>query len=269
MFSVPGFAILRVLGQQRGVTDPAALNRIALIGGVVGLSPVGIIVGDNLIRREAPSATPQPPAKVAVPYVFGLTPDQAKTEIRQRGLQAVEGPPTEETSDARLVGKVTKTEPDANTPADPNAVVKVFVAQPAKVAVPYVFGLEEPAARKAIAQAGLTVDTELTDEDNSLAFLDRKITTTTPGAGEFVDPGATVRLSRAKPAKVLVPYVFGLDPDIARKEFDKRHLLLSDQADQDDFKENLAGRVLKTDPPAGEEVADPSTPVKVTVVKGR
>lgn len=55
MFSLSGFAILRVLGQQRGVADANALNRIALIGGVVGLTPLGIIVGDSLIRNELES----------------------------------------------------------------------------------------------------------------------------------------------------------------------------------------------------------------------
>src|SRR2546423_15101216 len=107
MFSLPGFFILKVLGQQRGVTDPAALNRIALIGGVVGLSPVGIIVGDSLIRREAPSATPQP-AKVTVPYVFGRDFTAASNEITGRGLRVATGSP-DVTSEARLVGTVTST----------------------------------------------------------------------------------------------------------------------------------------------------------------
>src|SRR5438094_3905648 len=96
MFSLPGFAILRVLGQQRGVTDQDALNRIALIGGVVGLSPVGIIVGDSLIRQAVDSTVAPVTAEVPVPLVVGHSVETAVGEIEKSGLRVVlkDKPPT-------------------------------------------------------------------------------------------------------------------------------------------------------------------------------
>jgi hypothetical protein len=83
MFSISGFALMRAIGQQRGVTDTDALNRISLIGGAVGLSPLGIVVGDSLIRRELNAETPvvtspAPTVDTAeVPPVGGLLLEQA------------------------------------------------------------------------------------------------------------------------------------------------------------------------------------------------
>src|SRR5882724_2194828 len=57
MFNLPGFLVLRTLAERQGVTDQNAINRISLIGGMAGLSPVGIIVGKTLIDREVESTT--------------------------------------------------------------------------------------------------------------------------------------------------------------------------------------------------------------------
>lgn len=91
--SLPGFALMRAIGQQRGITDVNALNRLSLIGGVVGLSPLGIIVGDSLIRQELESTTPAPSTsptpsgenKRIMPGVVGNVYEDAKAIL--------EGPP--------------------------------------------------------------------------------------------------------------------------------------------------------------------------------
>lgn len=57
MFSLPGFLVLRTLAERQGVTDQNALNKVSLIGGMAGLSPVGIIVGKTIIDREVESTT--------------------------------------------------------------------------------------------------------------------------------------------------------------------------------------------------------------------
>ena len=87
MFSISGFALMRAMGQQRGVTDTDALNRLSLIGGAVGLSPLGIVVGDSLIRREldveAPVTTSPAPTvdKAEVPALGGFTLEAAKDAL--------------------------------------------------------------------------------------------------------------------------------------------------------------------------------------------
>ena len=46
MASIAGLVIADALGSRRGIQDPDALNRIRIIGAVVGASPLGIIVSD-------------------------------------------------------------------------------------------------------------------------------------------------------------------------------------------------------------------------------
>jgi beta-lactam-binding protein with PASTA domain len=120
MFSVTGFALMRAMGQQRGVTDTDALNRISLIGGAAGLTPIGIVVGDSLIRRELDStttvsttlvattpATPTPTGLTAqVPPVIGVLREKAEELLKQKKFTNV-----------TIVV-------DQTSPADENTVVK-------------------------------------------------------------------------------------------------------------------------------------------------
>src|SRR5947209_19348138 len=55
MASIAGLVIADVLGSRRGIQDSDALNRIRIIGAVVGASPLGIIVSDFVAQREAQS----------------------------------------------------------------------------------------------------------------------------------------------------------------------------------------------------------------------
>lgn len=93
MFSIPGFALMRALGQQRGVTDTDALNRISLIGGAVGFSPIGIVVGDSLIRRELDSTPPPPETPLAetalVPPVVGVHAEAATNLLTEAGFRTI------------------------------------------------------------------------------------------------------------------------------------------------------------------------------------
>jgi hypothetical protein len=89
MFSLPGLIVLRTLAERQGVTDQNALNKVSLIGGMAGLSPVGIIVGKTLIDREVEAATPAPSGagatttavQFAVPRVKGQQFKAAQQEL--------------------------------------------------------------------------------------------------------------------------------------------------------------------------------------------
>ena len=99
MASIAGLVIADVLGSRRGIQDSDALNRIRIIGAVVGASPLGIIVSDFVAQREAqstvvaqttttttPSGTTQ--TMVQVPGVIGRVVTEAELLLTSIGLQS-------------------------------------------------------------------------------------------------------------------------------------------------------------------------------------
>lgn len=95
MFSLPGFLVLRTLAERQGVTDQNALNKVSLIGGMAGLSPVGIVVGKTIIDREVESATApstvgtagDPTKQAQVPNVVTTPFDRAETLLKQKPFE--------------------------------------------------------------------------------------------------------------------------------------------------------------------------------------
>src|SRR5262249_45040047 len=87
-FYLSGFLIGRVLGQREGIVDQSSLNRVALVGGLVGPSATGLIVTSVVARRERESVQPVSPApvEVTVPDVRGMTGNDARTAIESLGL---------------------------------------------------------------------------------------------------------------------------------------------------------------------------------------
>ena len=131
MFSIPGFALMRALGQQRGVTDPDALTRLSVIGGAVGFSPIGILVGDSLIRRELDSQTPPPvtppPAETAeVPPVVGVPADEATAILTQRKFTTIVFVP-DSTSPAEE-GLVINQDPDSGQTLPITTTIKLTIS---------------------------------------------------------------------------------------------------------------------------------------------
>src|SRR5436309_10205064 len=97
MASIAGLVIADVLGSRRGIQDSDALNRIRIIGAVVGASSLGIIVSDFVAQREAQSSvvastTTTPPTTtqtmVQVPDVTGRAVASAETLLKSIGLQS-------------------------------------------------------------------------------------------------------------------------------------------------------------------------------------
>src|ERR671931_126352 len=86
-FNIVGFAIGRALAEREGVQDADRANRIALIGGVLGPTPVGLVVSDQVARREAETAQPAAAAAlVSVPGVIGQTAQAAQQVLDQAQL---------------------------------------------------------------------------------------------------------------------------------------------------------------------------------------
>jgi hypothetical protein len=97
MFSLPGFLVLRTLAERQGVTDQNALNKVSLIGGMAGLSPVGIIVGKTIIDREVESATTtttvgavgDPTKQAQVPNVVTEPFERAETLLKEKPFEFI------------------------------------------------------------------------------------------------------------------------------------------------------------------------------------
>ena len=54
MFSIPGFLLGRVFGENQGITDSNTLTQLELIGGIMGTRPIGLVMTLILAQREAP-----------------------------------------------------------------------------------------------------------------------------------------------------------------------------------------------------------------------
>jgi beta-lactam-binding protein with PASTA domain len=68
-FNVTGFLIGKTFAEREGIVEPASVNRVALIGGVVGPSATGLLLTTVLARREAESIPPVSPAPVELVQV--------------------------------------------------------------------------------------------------------------------------------------------------------------------------------------------------------
>ena len=97
MASIAGLVIADVLGSRRGIQDSDALNRIRIIGAVVGASPLGIIVSDFVAQREAQSTvvaqtttttSTTTQTMVQVPRVTDMVYDSAQKLLQSYGLRA-------------------------------------------------------------------------------------------------------------------------------------------------------------------------------------
>lgn len=92
-FSIAGYLVGRVVGERQGITDDNVLNRLSLMGGLMGTNPMGIVMTTVLAQREAadtvvpPSPPPSTlPVQVEVPDVRELSFREAEKKLELLGL---------------------------------------------------------------------------------------------------------------------------------------------------------------------------------------
>lgn len=136
---------------------------------------------------------------------------------------------------------------------------RLFESAPEQVQVPDTIGRTEDAARDALGDAGLTVAPIETRPDDTVPA--GRVLEQDPKASDFVDPGTEVTLviSEGKP-EVEVPNLVGQPRGDAADELRQAGFRVAFEKEESDEDE---GQVLRTDPAAGELVADGST---VTIV---
>lgn len=91
MSFLTGFLLGRVVAERQGITDDATINKLALMGAVMGGTPTGLMMTTVLAQREAeavklPAAPVGSTIQVEVPDVTDETFNEAKKRLESLGL---------------------------------------------------------------------------------------------------------------------------------------------------------------------------------------
>jgi beta-lactam-binding protein with PASTA domain len=200
-FYIAGFVFGRLFAQQRGIVNQSSLNRVALVGGVVGPSPTGLVLTSVVANREAESI---PPTLVEVPRVIDLPVDGdegARKKIEGSGLRV------DVLEKLSLVnqGIVIAQDPEPGSRVEPGSTVTLTVNK-LGVSVPFVIGFPFDDAKIALSAAALeaTRKDENSPLDSGLVFqtdppritvVERESTVTV-----FVSLGPGTGISKRPPA---------------------------------------------------------------------
>ncbi len=267
-----------------------AFDAAIVAGSVVGTDPAagtevqpGSAVDYVVSLGIEPTPTPEPtPAPVVIPDLRGSTPDDAVNALLDLGLQP--GQRTDRFNSQVTAGLVIRTDPAAGTEVQPGSAVDYVVSlgieptptpepTPASVVVPNVRGMTPDDAVNALLDAGLQPG-ERQDRFNA-NVPEGQVIRTVPDAGTEVAPGTPIdyRVSlgaepttepTAEPTAeptvapatdlVVIPDLRGSTPDDAVNALldtglqpGTRHARNNDNVP--------VGLVIRTDPPAGSEVA--------------
>jgi serine/threonine-protein kinase len=197
--------------------------------------------------------------KVTVPDVSGKSVSDAEAILEDAGFEVDQ---RQEASDTVDKGKVTRTEPAANTMAERGTEVVVFESTGAQVVkVPDVTGQSSVSASNQLGAAGFKVDpvTEASDTVEANTVI-----RTEPEAGTDAPKGSTVRMVVSSgQEEVRVPSVVGLTQSEATNVLqDAGFQVAVDEATV--LNPTSSGRVISQTPTAGSRVAKGST-VRITV----
>lgn len=265
MASIAGLVIADVLGSRRGIQDADALNRIRIIGAVVGASPLGIIVSDFVAQREAQSSVVAPTTTttttqtmVQVPDVIGIAVAGAETLLTSSGLQSQR---QNVISSNTAQGIVIAQKPSGGETVPLGTVVILSVSL--GVMVPDVRNLSLADAITQLQAIGLQVQS--VNERSSTVPKDAVIRQD-PLPGSNVSPGSTVTLTVSLGGNVTVPNV--VDVRVADAQAQLQNVGLQTRLEYQTSGGINKGFVIKSDPPAGRSVAFGST-ITLTVSTGQ
>jgi serine/threonine-protein kinase len=197
--------------------------------------------------------------KVPVPDVSGKSVSDAESILEDAGFEVDQ---RQEASDTVEKGKVTRTEPAANTMAERGTEVVVFESTGAQlVKVPDVTGQSSVSASNQLGAAGFKVDPVSESSDTVEA---NTVIRTEPAAGSDAPKGSTVRMVVSSgQEEARVPNVVGLTQSEATAELQNAGFQVAvDEATV--LNPSSSGRVISQTPTAGSRVAKGST-VRITV----
>ncbi len=138
--------------------------------------------------------------------------------------------------------------------------------QPLQVAVPNVVGFQEDVAIRDITERGLLHAEEREASDRPVG----EVIDQDPGAGQQVAEGSTVTLVISSGLEALtIPHLADFEESAARTNLDGRGFLnVRAEATEENDPDFAEGRVIRTEPAAGEEV-DPHQEIVLVVSTGQ
>jgi len=195
--------------------------------------------------------------RVEMPLVLGQTEAEARATLEGLGLEVLA---ETQPSDQQEPGRVFQQDPVAGQQVDEGAAVTIrIVAAAKKVKVPALTGKDVDDARDLTEAVGLRLDVK--EEPSATVEADKVIRQTQP-AGAEVDEGSVVEVfvSSGKDKKA-VPDV--TDDEAAQAANELGQAGFKTKTAREPSSSVDAGRVIRTDPPAGDRIDEGST---VTII---
>jgi serine/threonine-protein kinase len=222
---------------------------LAILLGVVVLV-LALFLGDSGSKGTA-----------SVPNVIGQSYDAAKANLEKAGFKVTRD---DAASDTVPLGQVIAQKPDAGTTINKGGTVTLSVSSgPGDAAVPNVVGQSSENATTLLTTAGFKVAKLEQPSDQVPANI---VVSSDPAAGAKTQKGSTVTITVSTGAqKVAVPNVVGQDQATAANTLGQAGFSTKVVSQASDTVPS--GKVIKTDPGAGTELAKGST-VNVTVSSG-
>lgn len=223
------------------------------------------------VTSSAASATATPEAsdsaqKVTVENVAGMTTEEAKTALRQKGLSNVKV--SEQQSDTVSAGKVISTDPEAGTEVEKDAEITLIVSSgTSTVQVPSVASMTVSKAKSTLAAEGFNaVEGSKVYSDTVKAGL---VAYSNPKGGAQASKGATITLYISKGPKrttTTVPDLMGMTKAQAKEALTAKKLVLGSVSTA--YSDNVSkNRVCVQSKAEGTEVKTGST-VDITLSLG-
>lgn len=223
------------------------------------------------VTSSAASATATPEAsdsaqKVTVENVAGITTEEAKTALSQKGLSNVKV--SEQQSDTVSAGKVISTDPEAGTEVEKDAEITLIVSSgTSTVQVPSVASMTVSKAKSTLAAEGFNaVEGSKVYSDTVKAGL---VAYSNPKGGAQASKGATITLYISKGPKrttTTVPDLMGMTKAQAKEALTAKKLVLGSVSTA--YSDNVSkNRVCVQSKAEGTEVKSGST-VDITLSLG-
>lgn len=223
------------------------------------------------VTSSAASATATPEAsdsaqKVTVENVAGMTTEEAKTALSQKGLSHVKV--SEQQSDTVSAGKVISTDPEAGTEVEKDAEITLIVSSgTSTVQVPSVASMTVSKAKSTLAAEGFNaVEGSKVYSDTVKAGL---VAYSNPKGGAQASKGATITLYISKGPKrttTTVPDLMGMTKAQAKEALTAKKLVLGSVSTA--YSDNVSkNRVCVQSKAEGTEVKTGST-VDITLSLG-
>jgi serine/threonine-protein kinase len=222
---------------------------------LIALGVALFFIGSNISKNTSS-------AQVKVPTVVNLPVEQARAQIENMGLKVNELSVANDTVQA---GIVFDQDPKGEVMVDDGSVVTISVSQgPTPVEVPDVVGQDELDAVAALQAAGFTVDVQQQASDT---VFKGQVISQSPAAAVTAPKGSRVIIvvSSGK-EQAEIPQLAGESATSATNRLNQ----LGFQTTQvDEFSNDVPrGRVIRTNPPAGEKVDPKAVTITIFVSAG-